>query len=44
MTWELICDECGRAIPEGTRHIERNGLVFCNDECEAEYGRVYVQR
>ena len=37
MTYELICDNCGRIIPDCTNHIEDGILVFCNDECEFEY-------
>jgi len=37
MTYELICNNCGREIPDCTKYIEHNEMVFCNDECEDEY-------
>ena len=38
MTWELICDNCERTIPEGSNFIEgKYPLVFCNEDCEQEY-------
>jgi hypothetical protein len=38
MSAELICDTCGNEILPTTRYIEyRNGLLFCNEECEFNY-------
>lgn len=37
MTWELICDYCGKMIPETNRHIETSRHVFCNTGCLDEY-------
>ena len=39
MTWELICDKCGKAIPMGLHFIEDGNLVFCNENCYNEYWR-----
>lgn len=36
--YELICENCGKEIPEGRRFVERaDGKVFCNSECDSEY-------
>lgn len=37
MTYELICNTCGREIPDCTRYVEHDGIVFCNDLCDGEY-------
>lgn len=42
MTWELICDACGKVIPMGINFIEYKDpvmLIFCNEDCEDEYNR-----
>lgn len=42
MTYELICYNCGRMIPDCTNWIEyADGTVFCNEECESEYENEY---
>ena len=37
MTWELICDSCGKVIPMGLNFIENGYLVFCGGKCESGY-------
>jgi len=37
MTWELICDNCGKMIPIGLNFIEDGYLIFCNENCKIEY-------
>ena len=37
MTWEPICDNCGKMIPSGMTYIDHNGLIFCNNECQGDY-------
>ena len=40
MTFELICDGCGKEIFDCMHHIEYdNGLVFHNEDCEDKYNR-----